>query len=49
VLSAVVGGYVILLCHPRLYPMGKVLSRSFCLPLRLVYRLYNFSEQALRK
>jgi O-antigen/teichoic acid export membrane protein len=49
VLSALVGGYVTLLCHPRLYPMGKILSRSFCLPLRLVYRLYNFSEQALRK
>jgi O-antigen/teichoic acid export membrane protein len=49
VLSALVGGYFILLCHPRLYPMGKVLSRSFCLPLRLVYRLYDVSKQAPRK
>ena len=49
VLSALVGGYVILLLHPRLYPMGKILSRSFCLPLRLLYRLYDVSKQALRK
>jgi len=49
VLSALVGGYVILLLHPRLYPMGKILSRSFCLPLRLGYRFYDVSKQALRK
>jgi Na+-driven multidrug efflux pump len=48
-LSALISGYVILLFHPRLYPMGKTISRSFCLPLRLVYRIYSDSKQRLSK
>ena len=48
-LSALISGYVILLFHPRLYPMGKTISRSFCLPLRLVYRIYSGSNQRLSK
>jgi O-antigen/teichoic acid export membrane protein len=42
-LSAMVSGYIILLLHPKLYSMGKIISWSFCLPLRLVCRLFNDS------
>ena len=45
VLSAFISGYVVLLFHPRLYPMGKIISWSFCLPLRLVSRLFIDSKQ----
>jgi O-antigen/teichoic acid export membrane protein len=42
-LSAMVSGYIILLLHPKLYSMGKIITWSFCLPLRLVCRLFNDS------
>ncbi len=40
VLSAFISGYVVLLFHPKLYPMGKIISWSFCLPPRLTYHLF---------
>jgi O-antigen/teichoic acid export membrane protein len=48
-LSAFVSGYIVLLFHPRMYPMGKIISWSFCLPLRLVYRFFTDSKQWLSK
>ena len=48
-LSAFVSGYVVLLFHPRLYPMGKIISWSFCLPMRFVSRLFIDSKQRMSK
>ncbi len=43
-ISGFVSGYLVLLFHPKLFPMGKVISWSFCLPLRLIYRFFSDSK-----
>ena len=49
VLSAFISGYVVLLFHPKMYPMGKLISWSFCLPLRLTYHLFIKNNKWLNR
>jgi Na+-driven multidrug efflux pump len=48
-ISGFISGYLVLLFHTRLYPMGKTISSSFCSPLRLEYRFLTDGKQWLNK
>lgn len=48
-LSAMVSGYVVLLLHPRLHAMARIISLSLCLPLRIAHRLVTANRFKLRK